>query len=64
MIMAITTVHQHPVNDKFRCEIQIIARSAFDLTGDSAAMRLPGAENLFGAPPRSAAVRANQKLRS
>lgn len=62
--MAATTAHRRGVNHKFTGEIQIVARPAFDLTSDSAAMRVPGTENLFCAPPGSAAIRANQKLRS
>jgi hypothetical protein len=62
--MTATTLGQIAINDKLRSEIQIIARSAFDLTGNSAAMRLPGRENLFSSPPGSAAIRADQKLRS
>jgi hypothetical protein len=64
VIMATATVHQHPVNDKLRREVKKIARLAFDLAGNSAAMRVSGAKNLFGAPPRSTAIRTDQKLRS
>jgi hypothetical protein len=62
--MATTAVHQHTVNYKLRREVQVIARPAFDLTGDSTAMRMPGAENLFSAPTGGTAIGANQKLRS
>jgi len=62
--MATATIDQHTVNHKLRREVQVIARSAFDLTGDSAAMRVSGAKNFFGAPPRSTAIWADQKLRS
>lgn len=64
MIMTAATLSQIAINNKFRRKIQIIARSTFDLTGDSAAMRLPGRENLFSSPPGSAAIWADQKLRS
>ena len=64
MIMATATVDQHSINHELRGEVQVIARSAFDLTGDSAAMRVSGAKNFFGAPPRSTAIRTDQRLRS
>lgn len=47
MIMTATTLGQITINNKLRRKIQIIARSTFDLTGNSAAMRLPGQENLL-----------------
>jgi hypothetical protein len=40
--MTATTISQIAVNNKFRREVKKIARLTFDLTGDSAAMRLPG----------------------
>ena len=62
--MVATTAHRRRVNHKFTGKVQEIANLAFRVASDSATMRWPSAQNRFGAPARSAAIRANQKLRS